>query len=65
MTTPQRGREYRQAQIAAGKCSRGCGRPRLEERTVCQPCAQKLHDYRRGERVVKPPSAKQLANAKS
>lgn len=40
---------YRIAQLAAGKCGRGCGRPRWGDRTACEPCARKL----RAERQVR------------
>lgn len=38
--TPQA--RYRQQQLAAGKCGRGCGRPRWGTRTMCEPCTKAM-----------------------
>jgi len=38
---------YRCAQLAAGKCGRGCGRPRWDSRTMCEACTRKLRADRR------------------
>jgi hypothetical protein len=37
---------YRLAQLAAGLCASGCGRPRWGQRTRCRPCTWKLRHER-------------------
>jgi hypothetical protein len=38
---------YRRAQLEAGKCARGCGRPRWGRRTTCQTCTLRCAELRR------------------